>query len=199
MATRPTAAATAACTVSDLDWRHPLCEAFIEGAVQLGIPRNPDYNGAIQEGVAYAQRTINNGRRVSAATAFLHPARKRPNLTVRTHAHSTELDVRGQALRRRAPIPSAGAAATRGSVRAAREVILSAGAYNSPQLLQLSGIGPAERCCNRSASRCGMRSPASARTCATTTRRASPCASRTSTPSTSAPAASSSPARSSAT
>ena len=65
-------------TVSDLDWRHPLCEAFIEGAVQLGIPRNPDYNGAIQEGVAYAQRTINNGRRVSAATAFLHPARKRP-------------------------------------------------------------------------------------------------------------------------
>ena len=75
-------------TVSDLDWRHPLCEAFIEGAVSLGIPRNPDYNGAVQEGVAYAQRTINNGRRVSAATAFLHPARKRPNLTVRTHAHT---------------------------------------------------------------------------------------------------------------
>jgi len=51
-------------TVSDIDWIHPLCEAFIEGAVQAGIPRNPDYNGAIQEGVAYAQRTINNGRRV---------------------------------------------------------------------------------------------------------------------------------------
>ena len=69
-----------ALTVTDIDWRHPLCEAFIEGAVSLGIPRNPDYNGAIQEGVAYAQRTIHNGRRVSAATAFLHPARKRPNL-----------------------------------------------------------------------------------------------------------------------
>src|SRR5436190_11337830 len=78
-------------TVSDLDWRHPLCEAFIEGAVSLGIPRNPDYNGAIQEGVAYAQRTIDNGRRVSAATAFLHPARKRPNVTVRTHPHATGL------------------------------------------------------------------------------------------------------------
>ena len=61
-------------TVTDIDWRHPLCEAFIEGAVSLGIPRNPDYNGAIQEGVTYAQRTIQNGRRVSAATAFLHPA-----------------------------------------------------------------------------------------------------------------------------
>ena len=55
-------------TVTDIDWRHPLCEAFIEGAVSLGIPRNPDYNGAIQEGVAYAQRTIHKGRRVSAAT-----------------------------------------------------------------------------------------------------------------------------------
>ena len=100
-------------TVSDLEWRHPLCEAFIEGAVSLGIPRNPDYNGAMQEGVAYAQRTIHNGRRVSAATAFLHPARKRPNLTVRTHAHATELDVRGQALRRRRLLASAAAAATR--------------------------------------------------------------------------------------
>ena len=83
-------------TVSDLEWRHPLCEAFIEGAVSLGIPRNPDYNAAIQEGVAYAQRTIDNGRRVSAATAFLHPARKRPNVTVRTHAHATELMFEGK-------------------------------------------------------------------------------------------------------
>ena len=55
-------------TVTDIDWRHPLCDAFIEGAVSLGIPRNPDYNGTIQEGVAYAQRTIHKGRRVSAAT-----------------------------------------------------------------------------------------------------------------------------------
>jgi choline dehydrogenase len=130
-------------TVSDLDWRHPLCEAFLEGAVQLGIPRNPDYNGAIQEGVAYAQRTINNGRRVSAATAFLHPARKRPNLTVRTHAHPTSLDFDGKRC-----VGVTYSVGGRGgytqSVRAAREVILSAGAYNSPQLLLLSGVGPVE-------------------------------------------------------
>jgi choline dehydrogenase-like flavoprotein len=132
-----------ALTVSDLDWRHPLCEAFIAGAVSLGIPRNPDYNGATQEGVAYAQRTIGNGRRVSAATAFLHPARKRPNLTVRTRAHITQLLLDG-----RRCVGVAYAAGGRGGtarrVGAAREVILSAGAYNSAQLLQLSGIGPAQ-------------------------------------------------------
>ena len=83
-------------TVSDLDWCHPLCEAFIAGAESLGIPRNPDYNGAIQEGVAYAQRTIHKGRRVSAATSFLHPARKRANVTVRTRAHVTELLFEGK-------------------------------------------------------------------------------------------------------
>ena len=71
-----------ALTVTDIDWRHPLCDAFIAGAVEAGIPRNPDYNGKIQEGVAYAQRTILNGRRVSAAGAFLHPAMRRPNLRV---------------------------------------------------------------------------------------------------------------------
>ncbi len=60
-------------TVTTMDWRDPLCEAFMAGAISLGIPRNPDYNGAIQEGVSYAQRTIQNGLRVSAATAFLHP------------------------------------------------------------------------------------------------------------------------------
>jgi len=131
-----------ALTVTDIDWYHPLCEAFIAGAVSLGIPRNPDYNGATQEGVAYAQRTIHNGRRVSAATAFLRPARSRPNLTVRTHAHATGIVLDG----RRA----VGVRLTRGGhggapeeVRARREVILSGGTYNSPQLLQLSGIGPA--------------------------------------------------------
>jgi choline dehydrogenase-like flavoprotein len=129
-------------TVSDLEWRHPLCEAFIAGAESLGIPRNPDYNGAVQEGVAYAQRTIHNGRRVSAATAFLHPARRRPNVTVRTRSHTTQLLLEGKRC-----VGVAYAAGGRGgaarTVRAAREVILSAGAYNSPQLLQLSGVGPA--------------------------------------------------------
>jgi choline dehydrogenase len=128
-------------TVTDINWRDPLCEAFIEGAVSLGIPRNADYNGATQEGVAYAQRTIQNGRRVSAATAFLRPAMRRPNVTVRTHAHATQITFEGKR--------ASGVRYTRGGrggeeteVRARREVILSGGTYNSPQLLQLSGIGP---------------------------------------------------------
>ena len=91
-----------ALTVTDIDWIHPLCEAFIAGAESIGIPRNPDYNGATQEGVSYSQRTIYKGRRMSAARAFLHPAMKRANLTVRTHAHATEIVLRGQARRRRA-------------------------------------------------------------------------------------------------
>jgi choline dehydrogenase len=130
-------------TVSDLEWADPLCEAFIAGAVSLGIPRNPDYNGATQEGVAYAQRTIDRGRRVSAATAFLHPVRGRTNVAVRTHAHVTELTFEG----RRCTGASYRVGGRRGaprSVVARRAVILSAGSYNSPQLLQLCGIGPPE-------------------------------------------------------
>jgi choline dehydrogenase len=83
-------------TVTDIDWHHPLCEAFIEGAVSLGIPRNEDYNGARQEGVSYAQRTISGRRRMSTARAFLRPAMKRPNLTVRTGAHVTGLMLEGK-------------------------------------------------------------------------------------------------------
>jgi len=130
-------------TVTDIDWHHPLCEAFIEGAVQHGIPRNPDYNGTIQEGISYSQRTIHNGRRVSAATAFLRPAMKRPNLTVLTHAHATTLVLEGKR--------AVGVRYNKGGrggrpveIRARREVIVSGGTYNSPQLLQLSGIGPGE-------------------------------------------------------
>ena len=128
-------------TITDMDWRHPLCEAFIEGAVTLGIPRNADYNGAIQEGVSYVQRTIDRGRRVSAATAFLHPARKRANLRVLTHAHVTEILLDGK----RATgvrFSRGGRGGVERTVAARREVILSGGSYNSPMLLQLSGIGP---------------------------------------------------------
>ena len=130
-------------TVTDINWRDPLCEAFIAGAVSLGIPRNPDYNGTTQEGVAYAQRTIHNGRRVSAATAFLRPAMRRPNVSVRTHAHAMEIVFEG---RRAVGVRYArgGRGGDVAEVRARREVILSGGAYNSPQLLQLSGVGPAE-------------------------------------------------------
>ena len=132
-----------AVTVTDLEWRHPLCEAFIEGCVQNGIPRNPDYNGAKQEGVSYVQRTIKNGRRVSTAGAYLRPAMKRPNLQVIMKAHATGIIVeegRATGIRFR----HGGAKGQDKKVMAGREVILSGGTYNSPQLLQLSGIGPGE-------------------------------------------------------
>lgn len=130
-------------TVTTMDWRDPLCEAFMEGAVSLGIPRNPDYNGKIQEGVSYCQRTIDRGLRVSGSTAFLKPAMKRSNVHVQTHAHATEIIFEGKR--------AVGVRYTRGGkggtpveVRANKEVILSGGTYNSPQLLQLSGIGSPE-------------------------------------------------------
>ncbi len=129
--------------VTDIGWRDPLCDAFIAGAVSLGIPRNPDYNGRIQEGVSYAQRTIHRGRRVSAATAFLRPAMKRGNVEVRTHAHATGIVFDGKrAVGVRYARGGRGGAAR--EVRARKEVILSGGAYNSPQLLQLSGVGDPE-------------------------------------------------------
>lgn len=130
-------------TVTDIGWTHPLCEAFIQGAVEMGIPRNPDYNGVRQEGVSYAQRTIHNGRRVSAAVAFLRPAMKRPNLEVVTGAHATRIDLEGQ---RAVGVTYriGGPDGEEISVKAGREVILSGGTFNSPQLLLLSGIGPPE-------------------------------------------------------
>ena len=127
--------------ITDLGWQHPLCEAFIEGATQLGMPRNTDYNGARQEGVAYAQRTIHNRRRVSTARAYLNPAKSRPNLNVRTNAHAPRILLDGKRT-----VGVAYAKGGRGGavteVRANREVILSGGTINSPQLLHLSGIGP---------------------------------------------------------
>jgi choline dehydrogenase-like flavoprotein len=130
-------------TVTTMDWKDPLCEAFMEGAVSLGIPKNPDYNGAIQEGVSYCQRTIEKGLRMSAAKAFLHPARKRPNVHVRTHAHATNIIFEGK---RAVGVRylNGGRGGTPVEVRAGREVILCGGTYNSPQLLQLSGVGSPE-------------------------------------------------------
>jgi len=130
-------------TVADLDWQHPLCEAFIAGAVGLGIPRNPDYNGAYQHGVGYFQRAIRRGRRVSAARAFLRPAMGRRNLEVRTRSHVTSILLEGKrAVGVRYRVGGPGGAER--EVRARREVVLSGGAINSPKLLQISGIGPAE-------------------------------------------------------
>src|SRR5439155_307731 len=117
-------------TVTTMDWQDPLCEAFMAGAMSLGIPRNPDYNGAIQEGVSYCQRTIENGLRMSAAKAFLHPARKRGNVDVRTHAHVTNLIFEGK---RAVGVRylKGGKGGTPVELRASKEVILSVGTYSS--------------------------------------------------------------------
>lgn len=128
--------------ITDLGWQHPLCEAFIEAAVSLGIPRNPDYNGASQEGVSYVQRTTLGRRRMSAARAFLNPARKRANLRVITAAQASRILVENG----RATGVTYHLGGRHGSERillADREVVLCGGAVNSPQLLQCSGIGPA--------------------------------------------------------
>jgi choline dehydrogenase len=126
--------------VSEAVCRFELCDAFIAAAEQAGIPRNPDYNGAVQEGCGYFQLTVRNGRRCSAAVAYLRPARRRPNLRVETDALACRVLLDG----RRA----VGVAYRKGGkpheARAAREVILCAGAIQSPQLLLCSGIGPAE-------------------------------------------------------
>ncbi len=127
--------------VTDPDEPGPLYDALIEAAGQIGIPHNPDYNGATQEGIAMSQATIANGRRMSTAHCYLDPIRHRPNLKIETDAltEAVVLDgkrctgvrysVRGEAR----------------EARAAREVVVSAGTINSPQLLELSGIGQPER------------------------------------------------------
>ncbi len=127
-------------TITNLGWRDPLCEAFIEGAASLGIPRNPDYNGETQLGTSYVQRTSTGKIRMSAARAFLKPAKKRDNLTIITNAHATKILLDGKR--------AIGIAYRRGgangkiyTIQAAREVIISGGTINSPHLLQLSGIG----------------------------------------------------------
>lgn len=124
--------------ITDCDWRHPLCDAFIESAHEIGVPDNPDYNGERQEGAGYYQRWIYKGRRHSTAYAFLRPAMKRSNLTVRTNAQATQILFEGK--RAVGVAYSAGAGKPVREVRARREVILSAGAANTPKLLMLSGI-----------------------------------------------------------
>ena len=130
-------------TITNLAWRDPLCEAFIDGAESIGIPRNPDYNGAYQEGTSYVQRTSTGKLRMSAARAFLKPARKRPNLHVITNAHATKILLDGKRATGVA-YHRGGAQGRAEEVMAMREVIVAGGTINSPQLLQLSGIGPAK-------------------------------------------------------
>jgi choline dehydrogenase len=119
----------------------PLARAFVEACNEKGIPKNNDYNGAEQEGVGIFQFTIKDGRRHSAATAFLKPALNRSNLTVVTHAMAKTIIIEND--------KAVGVEYLLGKdksqkVYAAKEVILSAGAFQSPQVLMLSGIGDAD-------------------------------------------------------
>ena len=132
-------------TITNLAWRDPLCEAFIDGAESIGIPRNPDYNGAYQEGTSYVQRTSTGKLRMSAARAFLKPARKRPNLHVIPMRMQQKFCLMASG-RLALPYHRGGAQGRAEEVMAMREVIVAGGTINSPQLLQLSGIGP-PNCC----------------------------------------------------
>lgn len=130
-------------SITDIDQPDPLCDAFIDGAESLGIPRNPDYNGKCQDGIAYAQRSVFRGRRVSPARVFLYPAMKRGNTRVITRAHVQRIGIEnGKATRVFFKVGKR--ATTEQVVIANREIILCAGAIGSPHILQLSGIGNAE-------------------------------------------------------
>ncbi|MGE0742488.1 MAG: GMC family oxidoreductase [Hyphomonadaceae bacterium] len=125
--------------VSDQSEPHPLCDAFIEASQEAGHPRNDDFNGAAQEGAGYYQTTSRRGRRISAAVAYLNPARRRPNLQIVTRAHATRILFEGRS--------ATGIEWRQGdetvSAFADGELILSAGAIGSPHLMQISGAGPA--------------------------------------------------------
>src|SRR6476661_1649846 len=126
--------------VSDLGHPDPLSAAFITAAAESGLPLNPDFNGASQEGAGFFQTTTRHGRRASAAVAYLRPAKGRKNLHVETSALAQRIVFDG---RRAVAVEYRRAGALR-TVRARKEILVCGGAYNSPQLLQLSGIGPAE-------------------------------------------------------
>ena len=132
-------------SVSDMRVHREVCNAFIDAAEEIGVPRNDDFNGKCQEGAGYFQLTSRHGRRCSTAVAYLNPVRSRSNLDIVTHAHVEQLlfdadderAVRGirfnvKGTKREAHLKPGG------------EVVLSAGAIGSPQILQVSGIGPGD-------------------------------------------------------
>lgn len=126
--------------VSEQVQYNPLSKAFVRAAQELGITFNPDFNGAVQDGVGFYDVTQRNARRESASTAYLRPARDRKNLTIQPHALGTQILVeKGRAVGLKYTVKGKPAVAY-----ADREVVLSAGAVNSPRLLLLSGIGPAD-------------------------------------------------------
>ena len=141
---------------------HPLVEAMIEAAAGLGVPRVRDFNTGEQEGAGYYQLTTRHGRRCSTAVAYLRPAEGRPNLRVQTGAHAMAVLFEG---RRACGVRYRVDGEVR-TLRARREVLLCAGALQSPQLLQLSGSGR-RRCCASTASAWCATCRAWARTCRT--------------------------------
>jgi choline dehydrogenase len=126
--------------VAERPYTNPLSQIFVAAAQQAGIPLNPDFNGAVQAGCGLFQVTQKNGARCSAAAAYLHPAESRPNLTIVTKALATRVAVEHG----RAVALDYMQGRKRRTVRARREIVLAGGAFNSPQLLLLSGIGPAD-------------------------------------------------------
>jgi choline dehydrogenase len=128
--------ASAELSVDDLRCVNPLTRIYIEAAESIGIKRNDDFNGAVQEGAGMYRVTQKNGRRWSTADAFLRPALSRPNLTLRTNAPLARVTFDGTR--------ASGVELTSGERIAAGEVILAAGSIGSPHLLMLSGVGPAD-------------------------------------------------------
>ncbi len=126
--------------VSDTRHPDPLSQAFVDAAVEAGLPRNPDFNGAAQEGAGWFQTTTRYGRRASTARSYLRPARRRKNLRVETAALARRIVFEG----RKAVAIEYSQGGVVKCARAAKEILISGGAYNSPQLLQLSGVGPAD-------------------------------------------------------
>ncbi|MGA2054489.1 MAG: choline dehydrogenase [Bradyrhizobium sp.] len=126
--------------VSNLGHPDPISAAFVEAAVEAGIPRNPDFNGATQEGAGFFQTTTKGGRRASTAVAYLRPAKTRSNLHVETSALGEKILFEG----RRAVAVAYRCAGVPRTAWARKEILVAGGAFNSPQLLQLSGIGPAD-------------------------------------------------------
>ena len=127
--------------VSDQPTHWPLAQAMIEAGKQAGLPANDDFNGPTQEGVGWYQTTTRDRRRGSTAVSYLRPAKGRQNLVIETRAHATKILIEnGRAIGVEFQTP-----AGKKSARANREVIVSGGVYGSPQLLLLSGLGPAEQ------------------------------------------------------
>src|SRR5262249_28634266 len=126
--------------VSDQPHRSELADRLVEAAVQSGLPANNDFNGARQEGAGYFQSTTGKRRRWSTATAYLRPARSRKNLVVRPNSQATRILIENG----RAVGVTYVSNGEKRTARARAEVIVCGGVFNSPQLLQLSGIGSGE-------------------------------------------------------